>query len=154
MGVDIRGLPQLRKRLFAVQKAPKPILARVQLDAVKAAKDLVPRKTGNLSRSISRGSLTPTFAIVKATANYAGYVELGTRPHEIRPNRAKVLAWASSPSGRRLSGTPRRGAAMTFARLVHHPGTKPQPFLVPGAQKALADNGWHNVIYDAWNSAA
>jgi hypothetical protein len=41
-----------------------------------------------------------------------------------------------------------------FARVVHHPGTKPQPFLVPGAQQAIKDNLGADVIIRDWNRAA
>lgn len=46
-------------------------------------------------------------------------VETGSRPHEIRPHAGGVLAW--------------RGAdgKMAFAKVVHHPGTRAQPYLRP-----------------------
>lgn len=153
--LTIKGIPALNKRLNAVQKAPMPILQRLQIDAVAEAKKLVPRQTGYLGHSIQKGELhAPHYAIVKATAGYAAYVELGTRAHEIKPRNRKVLAWPASPGGRRLSGSPRRGAEMRFARRVQHPGTKPKPFLLPGARKALEAQGWTNIVVRQWNDAA
>lgn len=155
MAETLQGTAALQKRLKAVQQSPRPILAQLQIEAVAEAKRLVPRKTGFLGRSIKRGALVPpVYAIVQATAPYAGYVELGTKPHIIQPRNAKVLAWPASQGGRRLSGSARSGAAMRFARHVHHPGTKPQPFLVPGAIKALESHGWRNIIVTQWNKAA
>ncbi|MFF2612378.1 hypothetical protein [Kitasatospora sp. NPDC058046] len=50
------------------------------------------------------------------------YVIEGTRPHIIRPRRAKALRFEV-------------GGRTVFAKVVHHPGTKPNPFL----QRALRE---------------
>lgn len=47
---------------------------------------------------------------------YAIFVEKDTKPHIIRPKKAKALYWKGA-------GHPRK--------IVHHPGTKAQPFLEP-----------------------
>jgi len=65
------------------------------------------------------------------------FVDLGTRPHTIRPKRARALAfiWGGpgsyQPKTRPLfltstSGGPTGG--LVFARQVHHPGTQPRRF--------------------------
>lgn len=152
MTISIIGIPQLQRRLKAIDAvAGRPLLRKIQIDATANAKRAVPRKTGHLGRTIGPGGLTDSYTIVKATANYAAYVELGTRPHIIRPKNKKVLAWGAN---RRLSGATRKGSAMIFARVVHHPGTKPQPFLVPGAVAAVKSNVGADVIVRAWNKAA
>lgn len=154
MAVTLRGLPQLRRRLAAVERAAgRPLLAQIQLDATANAKRLVPRKTGNLGRSIRPGGLTNDYTIVRATAGYAAFVEFATRPHVIKPKKARRLAWPAAGSAR-LSGTARRGGQMIFAGKVNHPGTKAQPFLVPGARKAIEDNTGRSVIVREWNDAA
>lgn len=156
--LTVTGTDALLRRLKAIGNG-RPVLQQIQLRAIREAKLKVPRKTGNLGRSIHPGSLTPNFAIVEATANYAAYVELGTRPHVIRPRTKSILAWPATPAGRRLSGrartATRAGAngGMAFARLVHHPGTKPQPYLLPGAVEAVRQLGVQPII-DAWNDAA
>lgn len=151
---SLEGIDKLNRRLKAIQDT-RGLLRQVQIDAVAEAKKIVPRKTSHLGRSISPGSYGNDFAIVQATAGYAAYVELGTRPHVIRPKRKKALAW--SAGGTRLSGRPtraaRRGGAMAFARKVNHPGTKPQPYLVPGAKAALNKVGVRRII-ESWNRAA
>lgn len=123
------------------------------LSAVREQKLLVRRKTGNLGRTIHLGPVTATTALTVATANYAAYVERGTRPHEITPRAAKALRWAASPAGARLTGTPRKGAAVVFAKRVHHPGTKAYPFMIPGAKLAVSKSGV-DAIVSAWNQAA
>jgi hypothetical protein len=93
---------------------------RLGPDIVKDAKRYCPERTGALQNSIEH-HLEESDLIVSATGGddgrtYAAYVELGTRPHEIRPVRAKALFWP--------------GAAHPV-RKVDHPGTRPQAFLRP-----------------------
>lgn len=139
-------------------------MRKLALHTVREAKILVRRKTGNLGRSIHVASVSATHATVEAGARYAAFVELGTAPHEIRPRTKKVLAWPSSPAGRRLSGSPRKdmyrpgkAAALggwSYARVVHHPGTRPYPFMVPAAKMAIRKAGLTDVVVAAWNGAA
>src|ERR1017187_10157699 len=59
-------------------------------------------------------------------AQYAPYVEFGTAPHIIKPVNARVLANAKTGE--------------IFGTLVHHPGTKANPFMeriVSSAQPAI-----------------
>lgn len=52
------------------------------------------------------------------SSKIASYIENGTRPHLIRPRRAGgVLRFTA------------RGGGVVFARVVHHPGTKPYRIL-------------------------
>lgn len=149
--VEVRGKDQLLARLNAIK--PNPELMRLfALEAIAEQKRLVPRKTGNLGRSIGLGSITANTAETVAGANYAAYVEFGTKGHDIVPRRAKALRFAVG-GNRRLSGTPRRGAPVIFAKRVRHPGTRAQPFMVPGAQHALEEVGAKAVV-DAWDGAA
>ena len=62
-----------------------------------------------------------------------GYVDRGTRPHVIRPRRAKRLAFAGSYTAKtRVGSIIARGGgpsgSTVFAREVNHPGTKPRNF--------------------------
>src|SRR6266542_4284798 len=124
----VQGSEALMRRLKALGEE-RPVLRVLQIDTVAEAKILVPRKTSHLGRMIVPGMLASTHAQVEARTPYAAFVELGTRPHIIRPRKAKVLAWGGV---RRLSGALARGSAPThFAMLVHHPGTWPKPYLIP-----------------------
>lgn len=113
-------------------------------------------------------------------SGYAAHVEFGTKPHDIKPRRKRALFFPSQyalnanrqrvstrgfiPSGSvktRLSGnataaTNKRFGTMAYqyARIVHHPGTRPQPYLIPAAKDALRDVGLSRHIVDAWNRAA
>lgn len=70
------------------------------------------RKTSTAGLSIQFYTNTP----------YAAFVVDGTPPHIIRPRAARALHWQTNGNS-------------NFARLVHHPGTKPNPF----ARKALEE---------------
>lgn len=151
----VTGERELKRRLEAIGKAPKLILRDVGLHAVREAKILVPRRTGNLGRTIRLGQLTDTSVEVRAggtsQVGYAAAVEFGSRAHVIVPRNASVLAWGGP---RTLGGRLRSGGRPTnFARRVNHPGTRPKPFLIPGFEKALRLVGLDRLI-ERWNAAA
>lgn len=151
MSSKLIGSAALIRRLNAIGKA-QPVLRQVQIVAVKEAKQRVARKTGHTGRTITPGDLGPNFAIVQA-AGAAPFLEFGTRPHTITPKRKTVLSWTE---GKRLSGRNRTGRAAggrVFAKKVRHPGTRPQPFLLPAAVEAVKQVGLQPIV-DAWNSAA
>jgi HK97 gp10 family phage protein len=159
------GEAALQRRLDAIAnaKTPEAMLRNLAALVVQNAKVFVPRKTGNLARSIKELSVTATSAQVIANANYAGYVEGGTRPHVIEAGAKGILAWPASSAGRRLSGTARKamygkGAAKlggwAYAMRVNHPGTKPHPFMMPAARKSIQQAHLEDKIVAAWNDAA
>ena len=80
-----------------------------------------PWKTGKLAGSIVK-EMGDGEASIQALAPHAVYVVKGTRPHEIRPVNALVLAFEV-------------GGRMVFTHLVRHPGTQPNPFM----QRAVED---------------
>jgi len=49
-----------------------------------------------------------------------GILNHNTAPHIIRPKNKKALSWTSGKGG---------GGKRYFAKVVHHPGTRPQPFI-------------------------
>lgn len=147
----VKGVPQLKARLEAI--TPQPDLMRnLGLTAIAEQKRLVPRRTGNLGRSIGIGSVTDTVVETVATANYAAFVEFGTKAHEIVPRTKKALRFALGGAAT-LAGRPRAGASVIFAKRVKHPGTKAKPFMRPGAKRAIDKLGV-DAIVEAWNDAA
>jgi hypothetical protein len=149
---SVKGIPQLRARIEALKPSPG-LMRKLGLVAVAEQKALVPRRTGNLARSIGIGSVTATVAETVATANYAAFVELGTRAHIIEPRNKKALRFAPG-GGATLARRPRRGASVVFAKRVRHPGTKARPFMVPGARRAVEKVGFRDAVVKAWNDAA
>ncbi len=79
-----------------------------------------PWKTGRLAGSIIK-EVGDGEAEVQALAPYAGFVEFGTAPHEIRPVNASVLAFEAA-------------GKMVFTPLVRHPGTRANPFMERAAE--------------------
>lgn len=134
------------------------MLGRLALSVVAEAKRDVPRKTGNLGRSIHRGAVSAEYAEVRASAGYAAFVEFGTRPHLIVPVRARALAWPAQAGGARLTGSARKSTqrggngGMRFARAVHHPGTRPNPFMERAFQRAVSQAHLEEVVVAAWNA--
>lgn len=159
MGIEFRGLPQLRKRLHNIQDG-RAILGKLQTDTAYEAKKRVARKTGNTGRTIRPGYLTRSEALVKA-GGAAAYLEYGTKPHIIRPKNKKTLRFPAAGVSTTLGGRVRTGevrrlgkGAFVFAGEVHHPGTKPKPFLLPGAKAAAERGGMKDIVIGLWNEAA
>ena len=153
--MTLQGKAQLQRRLHAIGET-QHMLRRVQLVAIAEAKAQVPRKTGHLGRSIVAGPVTDDHAVIEARTPYAAAVEFGSRPHVIEPTKASVLAWPGSPKNRRLTGKARVGTKsgdMVVAAKVNHPGTKPHPYLIPAARKALKLVGLDGIV-ERWNDAA
>jgi hypothetical protein len=150
---DIEGMDALNKRMAALGEH-KQMLGKLGLLAVSYAKETVPRKTGNLGRTIRLGQVTDTEVQILAGGQggvgYAQVVEFGSKAHIIRPKNRKALRWGANA---RLSGTPKSGSAVIFATYVNHPGTQPKPYLIPAAQKAVSEAGI-DLVVQAWNDAA
>jgi len=75
-------------------------------------------KTGALNSSIFKQRNGDSWIIGHdlQRAPHAKFVIFGTRPHLIKPKNKKSLRWAS-------------GGAFHFAKVVHHPGNRPDKWL-------------------------
>jgi len=85
-------------------------------------------RTGHLQQSIrvDLSNVNEGKAEIVADARYAPFVEFGTRPHVIKPKMRRSLRWAID-------------TGYVFAKLVHHPGSKPYPFFRKAIEKYLDD---------------
>jgi hypothetical protein len=81
-----------------------------------------PWRTGALAQSIVK-EVSAGEARIRALAPYDVYVQLGTRPHTIKPARASCLVFVA------------RSGELVFTQLVLHPGTLPNPYM----QRAAAE---------------
>ena len=119
--VKYKGVPLKEVRQNVTERMMEAVKS-LSVYVWKQAIDYAPRRTGTLKRSITVSNpmlgAEGLTAIIRAGAGikYAPYVEFGTRPHEIRPRRAKVLHWISE-------------GEHVFARRVRHPGTRGQFFM-------------------------
>jgi hypothetical protein len=78
--------------------------------------------TGQLYQSIGWHGNGDGTATVYANADYARYVEFGTRPARVQPVRPKP------GNGRKALKIPVAGGGFIFRRSVRHKGSKPYPF--------------------------
>tara|TARA_Y100000310_G_scaffold264935_1_gene275762 strand:- start:6 stop:482 length:477 start_codon:yes stop_codon:yes gene_type:complete len=91
------------------------------------ARNLAPRKTGNLRNAIKyrrKGEKYFTLYIDDIKAPYGPVQELGSKSYYITPKRAKVLRWY-------VNGKP------VFAKKVKHPGIKAKRFMRKALNKAF-----------------
>ena len=157
----IIGLNALDARLRAIASPEmrRGFMGRLTLRTEAAMKRRIPRKTSTTSRSIHHGQITETKAEIIGNRNVI-WLDTGTRPHIIRPVRRKALRWAAQPQGRRLSGAPRKAAqrgefgGVRFATVVHHPGTRAQPYIDASVREALTKSDLADIIIERWNGAA
>lgn len=154
----IDGYRPLQARLEAIGST-RDLMRQLGLETVRGAKLTVAHKTRTTSRTIRLASFDDDSA--RVTVGGAGaFLEFGTKAHDIRPRNGKALRFAAKGVSTTLGGRVRTGAlrklgnaAYVFARVVRHPGTKPQPFLIPAARKALDKFGIGTIV-DRWNEAA
>lgn len=126
-----------------LERASRTELREASRQVVARAKVLAPVRTGRLRGSIRaepprffslRGSVK-----VGSDLEYAGFVNDGTPRHFIRPR-----------GGRSARGNPKRpgmlkftvGGRVVYARVVDHPGTKPNPFLDRALREVAAARGY------------
>ncbi|MDO4610968.1 hypothetical protein [Corynebacterium sp.] len=123
----------LRSFLVGPSGEAVKIVQRAQRATEASAKVRSPVDTGFLRASHHGGGLrTHGMTVtgeVEARAEYAEAVHEGTRPHVIRPRRARALAW-QGPSG------------MVFARSVRYPGSRPRPWLLNAARDGAGRLGF------------
>jgi hypothetical protein len=79
----------------------------------------IPRRTGNLYKSVTAQVISDTEAVVGTNVIYARAVHDGRAPMVIRPKRKKALYW--------------KGAAHPV-KAVRHPGIKPNPYFARAAE--------------------
>jgi len=89
------------------------------IEVERAAKQICPRRTGKLARSITH-EVEGDVAIVGTNVEYGLIVELGSKPHLIKPDTKEALFWPGADHP---------------VKVVHHPGTQPKPFLRPALEQ-------------------
>jgi hypothetical protein len=117
--VTIPNLAKLQEVLANYPSIATPIVQR----AIVASQAILAKFTTGATVPIRTGYLVQNWAFEVGNlqarwypkAKYAPFVEFGTAPHIIRPVNAKVLANAKTGE--------------IFGTLVHHPGTKANPFM-------------------------
>jgi hypothetical protein len=117
--VSIPNLPKLQEAMASYPAISQPILQK----AIVAAQAILAKYTTGATVPIKTGNLVQNWAFEIGNlqarwypkAVYAPYVEFGTGPHVIRAKNARVLANAET--------------GQVFGPVVHHPGTRANPFM-------------------------
>lgn len=112
------------QRLLSAVGGPGDRLLRRKGERVAALARVYAAGHGSIASMIEVGPVQGKSIKVVSTHPATIYVHNGTRPHLIRPRRARALRFVVD-------------GQVVFARLVRHPGTSPSPFLT----KALRDAG-------------
>ena len=123
--IEIKGLDKLTLALknspiIAAKQISRAIALSVALVNRNAKLEAPVGKTGMLKSGI-HSKISPLNGKVESTVGYGVFVHEGTSPHIIRPTKKKALYW--------------KGAAHPV-KLVHHPGTKANPFMKRGAERS------------------
>jgi hypothetical protein len=124
--LKIKKLPQILQQDAVEKSLRRAVMIAAETyvkdihDWIDSGRAFTPR-TGNLQRSITWYMATENSARIIAQADYAKYVELGTKPHAILPKRRKALK-IPTPEG------------YIFRKKVNHPGSKPYPFFFANLQ--------------------
>ena len=127
--LDLTNLSSdLLKAAAQAQVEVMDVLVSMADDIAEAMRTEAPVKTGKLRDSIRVKVDGDRIIIGPDGADYAVYVEYGTEPHEIRAKAGGVLVFE-------INGK------TVFATVVHHPGTKPNPFAERAAQRFLDSLG-------------
>ena len=126
--------------MVGAQGAAIKVVRGTQQDTLALAQQASPIDTGRLRGQHAATPVVKTAtsvtAGVESRADYAMHVHQGTRPHVIRPRRARVLAWFAG------GGT---SGPLRFATRVNHPGTKGKPWLATAGEVAARRNGFKFV---------
>ena len=133
----LSGIPQ--KMHAALVR--KTTVLRLELEAkVKAA---APVKTGALRRGVFSDQTDTATSVEGRVAEsadvpYAKWVNDGTSAHDILPSKAKALAFVV-------------GGKQVFAKIVHHPGTKANPYMTGTFQAMRPEivEGYRQVAKEA-----
>ncbi len=120
----LRGLPPALERSTLLR------MSQIAYDAAQrgAARHTRPGGSGALFQSLYNRSI-PKGREVGHDPNrapHALFVNLGTRPHEIRPRRKRALRWAG-------------GGLFHFAKVVRHPGYRGDAYMIAAATEAVRE---------------
>ena len=131
ISVTIEGLSEFASAIkkeptVAVNELSKAVaksIIQIHREAVlEAPVNKQPGEKGNLRKQIRSGMISKLSGAVISNANYSAAVHEGSRPHIIQ---------STGPWHLRNKRT-----GQVFGRIVHHPGTRPNPFFIRAIQKS------------------
>jgi hypothetical protein len=124
--VELEGIPGVERAwsrtVTEIHDGTVQAVVKASQDGAEEGKQTATWKdrTGAARRTIKATTAKKVFhevhADIVAPLHYHRHLDAGTRPHEIRPVRAKMLRFVASDG------------VLVFARRVRHPGTKGDGF--------------------------
>lgn len=99
-------------------RAALPLVRATTEEVAMRARLLAPGSMKDQIRAVTLPGAVPR-GLVICDHPKTQLVLFGTKKHDIRPKKGKFLVF-----------TPKGGGGKVFARIVHHPGTKPNNFLL------------------------
>lgn len=136
----LRGSRELRARLKAIKTVFKPAGKDWADATVIEARRRIASTTGKTRASIRRRNASQKKATV--VGNYpVNFIDAGTKPHDITPRKAKVLAFQD-------------GGQTVFARKVHKRAQAARPFKKASAEAGLRKVELIRDLIELWNRAA
>ena len=146
LSIEIKWDEEVTKKLKKLweedlKKARERRLNEASILLVWEAKRLAPVDNWMLRKSINY-KVHPTYAVVFSNLFYAPFVHEGTAPHIIMPKFKKALHWIDPKS-----------KEDRFAKLVHHPWYKGNPFFTKAveSQKNRIINRFYVIINEYTN---
>lgn len=128
MPVEVRVDANRLERLLRLPGGPGARLLRRRANRVAQRARRLGARHGSMGRYVQdpeiRGTGRHLTAVIRCTHPAAAWVIWGTRPHIIRPRRARALKFE-------IEGRP------TFAKIVRHPGYRGDNFLAEALRDAL-----------------
>jgi hypothetical protein len=155
------GGAELNKRLKAISAITAPTgnasFARHWQEAtVRAAKPMIPRRTGETRNSIRPGRIRGGNATVvgKYTVNF---IDAGSKAHVEPRQFSKFTPTGRISKRKRGSGKVLKfevGGQAIFRKKVNKPRIAARPFKKEAGRKGLQAANWFELIYSLWNAAA
>ena len=123
-GIDAAN-DQLRSLPEAIEASVIRQMAQIAYDSAERGAD-AHTKTGAMRQSLFARAIPKGREVGHdlQRAPHALFVQFGTRPHVIEPNKRKALRWAS-------------GGQFFFAKRVNHPGYRGDAYLARAADDAV-----------------
>jgi len=122
--LELKKTGNVQKDAEAFNRAVKRAIWDLADEIMRECDRTVPVDEGNLKRS-GNVRYGDGYAVVGYNSPYGKYVHDGTAPHDIVPRNAKALHFQGEGGD-------------VFAKRVHHPGTRPQPWLQNAIDRVTA----------------
>lgn len=136
----LKGTPELRRRLRAIQQVFKPAGRDWAEETARVAKTMVPVDTGKTRSSIRRRNASMKKATV--VGHYAvNFIDAGSKAHDIQAKRGKAMKFSD-------------GGHAVFRRKVHKQRIEARPFKLRAKEEGLRRIELAADVVRLWNEAA